>query len=230
MEISLIILLLLFPIIDLSLDKHKLKNKSAEYIKTALILWAVTCFLLFCFYQGALSVKPPFILPAARWKIYFAIFFFIVFIAYMQYVVFSLYKNNEVKTYILENIKKEDDSLADILPSSRNEFLLFTMLVSVSAGICEELIFRWYLYNFIELKTEWIIAVIASSFVFGLWHLYLGWRHVIKTTLVGIFLCGVYLYFESILIAIITHILMDVYSGTIAYHSKKAASDPISGK
>ena len=111
MEITLIALLLLFPIIDLSLDKHKLKNKSAEYIKTALILWAVTSFLLFCFYQGDLSVKPPFILPAAKWKIYLAIFFFMAFIVYMQYVVFSIYKNNEVRTYILENIKKEDDSL-----------------------------------------------------------------------------------------------------------------------
>ena len=79
------------------------------------------------------------------------------------------------------------------------------------------------------LKAIMTPAMIAS-FVFGLWRLYLGWRHVIKTTLVGIFLCGVYLYFESIVIAIITHILMDVYSGTIAYHSKKAASDPISGK
>ena len=230
MEITLITLLLLFPIIDLSLDKHKLKNKSAEYIKIALMLWAVTSFLIFCFYQGALSVKPPLFLPIVDWKIYLAIFFFIAFIIYMQYVVFSIYKNNKVKTYILENIKKEDDSLADILPSSRNEFLLFTMLVSVSAGICEELIFRWYLYNFIELKTDWIIAVIASSFIFGLWHLYLGWRHVIKTTLVGIFLCGIYLYFESIVIAIIAHILIDIYSGTIAYHSNQASSNSISGK
>ena len=61
------------------------------------------------------------------------------------------------------------------------------------------------------------------SFIFGLWHLYLGWKHVIKTALVGAFLCGIYLFFESIVIVIIAHILMDVYSGTIAFYAKKAS-------
>ena len=127
--------------------------------------------------------------------------------------------SKEVRAHILVRLK-EDDSVNEMLPDSRNEFLLF-ILLSVSAGICEELIYRWYLYNFIELQTNWMIAVIVSSFIFGIAHIYLGWRHVFKTSLIGVLLCGTYLFFESITVAIIIHILINVYSGTISYYAKK---------
>ena len=206
------------------------KRKKFEYCKTSAVLWCLTGLVIFFYYQGELSVTHPFILPNTLWKTVFAGTLILLFIIYMIYVMYTIVQSEKIRNDIATSLEHSGDSLNDLMPESRSELFMFTFIVSVTAGVCEELIFRWYLYNFIELKTEWIIAVIVSSFVFGLWHLYLGWRHVIKTTLVGIFLCGVYLYFESIVIAIITHILMDVYSGTIAYHSKKAASDPISGK
>ena len=220
LEFVLLSLLLLFPVADLVLEKYKFKTKSSEYIKTSLMLWAVTGFLLFCFFQGALTVKPPPILPATDWKTYLSVSIFVVCLAYTKYVIFSIKKNENIRLSVLNTLEK-DNSLIDILPQSYKEYLLFTLLVSVSAGICEELIFRWFLYSYIELQSDWVIAVICSSFIFGLWHLYLGWEHVIKTALIGVLLCGIYLYFESIVVAIIAHIFMDVYSGTVSYYTRK---------
>jgi hypothetical protein len=220
LEYLLLSLLLLFPVADLVLEKYKFKTKSSEYIKTSLMLWAVTGFLLFCFFQGALTVKPPPILPPPDWKTYLSVSIFVACFAYTKYVIFSIKKNENIRLSVLNTLEK-DNSLIDILPQSYKEYLLFTLLVSVSAGICEELIFRWFLYSYIEIQSDWVIAVIFSSFVFGLWHLYLGWKHVIKTTLVGVLLCGIYLYFESIVVAIIAHIFMDVYSGTVSYYTRK---------
>lgn len=220
LEFVLLSLLLLFPVADLVLEKYKFKTKSSEYIKTSLMLWAITGFLLFCFFHGALSVKPPLILPVTDWKTYLSISIFVACFAYTKYVIFSIKKNENIRLSVLNTLEK-DNSLIDILPKSHKEYLLFTLLVSVSAGICEELIFRWFLYSYIEIQSNWVIAVICSSFIFGLWHLYLGWEHVIKTALVGVLLCGIYLYFESIVVAIIAHIFMDVYSGTIAYYARK---------
>ena len=64
LEYVLLSLLLLFPVADLVLEKYKFKTKTSEYIKTSLMLWAITGFLLYCFFQGELTVKPPLILPA----------------------------------------------------------------------------------------------------------------------------------------------------------------------
>jgi len=217
LEIALLSILLLFPIVDLVLEKYKFREKSAEYIKTAVMLWLVAGFLAYCFFTGALSIAPPQFLPSAHWKGYLAIFIFATFVAYIKFVVSSIKRDDKVRLQIRKTFEEGGESLAGMLPESRKEVLLFTLLVSVSAGVCEELVFRWYLYSFIEQQASWIAAVFISSFVFGLWHLYLGWKYVIRTAFVGAVLCIVYLYFESILVAMIAHILMDVYSGTIAY-------------
>ena len=120
----------------------------------------------------------------------------------------------------MKSLENQNESIKEMLPESRKEFILFTLLLSVTAGICEELIFRWYLYSFVELQVNWIVGILVSSCVFGFWHLYLGWKHVIKTAFIGIFLCSIYLYFESIFVVIITHILIDVYSGMISYYAR----------
>jgi hypothetical protein len=221
LEIALLSILLLFPIVDLVLEKYKFRNKCAEYIKTSVMLWVVTGFLFFCFLIGALKVNPPQYLPSASWKGYLAIFMFAVFIAYMKYVLSSINKDASVRLQALNAFEEGGEPFVEVLPTSRKEFLFFTLLVSVSAGVCEELIFRWYLYSFIEQHTGWLVAVISSSIIFGLWHIYLGWKHVIKAAVVGGLLCGIYLYFESIVVTILAHIFMNVYTGTVAFFARK---------
>ena len=41
LELALLFLIVLFPIADLFLEKHKFNSKSAEYVKSAAMLWAV---------------------------------------------------------------------------------------------------------------------------------------------------------------------------------------------
>ena len=222
LEIALLSILLLFPIVDLVLEKYKFRNKCAEYIKTSVMLWVVTGFLFFCFLIGALKVNPPHYLPSVSWKSYLAIFIFAVFFAYMKFVLSAIYKDASVRLQVLNAFEEGGESFVEILPTSRKEFLFFTLLVSVSAGVCEELIFRWYLYSFIEQHAGGLVAVFGSSIIFGLWHIYLGKKHVIKTAFVGVLLCGIYLYFESIVVAILAHIFMDVYSGSVAFVARRA--------
>ncbi|WP_444928842.1 CPBP family intramembrane glutamic endopeptidase [Microbulbifer sp. SSSA002] len=222
LEIALLLTLSLFPIADLVLEKYKSQSKSVEYVKISIALWAITGFLIFSFFEGKLSVNAPHIFPASTWKIYLAISIFITFLIYLAYVVSSINSSENIRLQIANGLKDGGDSLLDILPESRKEFLLFSLLVSVSAGVCEELIFRWYLYSFLDLQTHWVLAIFGSSLLFGLWHVYLGWRHVIKTVFLGALFCGIYLFFESIAVAIIAHILSDVYSGAIAFFARNA--------
>ncbi|WP_444914457.1 CPBP family intramembrane glutamic endopeptidase [Microbulbifer sp. TRSA007] len=229
-EIALLSIILVFPLADLLLEKYRLKSKSQEYVKTAVILWVITGFLCYCFFGGELSIQAPDGLPASTWKIYFAISIFITFLAYFVYLIYSINNNEHIRQQVLGQLQNGSNSLVDLLPKSRKELLLFTFLVSVTAGVCEELIFRWYLYSFLEQQTNWIVAILGSSMIFGLWHFYLGWRHVLRTAIIGVVFCGVYLYFESIVVAIIAHIIIDVYSGAIAFYAKSNSHHvPIKG-
>lgn len=223
-EVALLSIILVFPLADLLLDKYRFKSKSQEYVKTAVILWAITGFLCYSFFGGKLSIQAPDGLPVSTWKLYFAISIFIAFLAYFVYLISSINNNEHIRQQVLGQLQNGSNSLVDLLPKSRKELLLFTFLVSVTAGVCEELIFRWYLYSFLEQQTNWIVAILGSSMIFGLWHCYLGWRHVLRTAFIGVAFCGVYLYFESIVVAVIAHIIIDVYSGTIAFYAKNTSN------
>ncbi|MBD58160.1 MULTISPECIES: CPBP family intramembrane glutamic endopeptidase [Pseudoalteromonas] len=221
LEIILLVIFLIFPVIDLVLEKYKSNNKKFEYCKTSAVLWCLTGLVIFFYYQGELSVTHPFILPNTLWKTVFAGTLILLFIIYMIYVMYTIVQSEKIRNDIATSLEHSGDSLNDLMPESRSELFMFTFIVSVTAGVCEELIFRWYLLSVIELHSNWVIAVIGSSMVFGLWHFYLGWKHVIKTALIGLVLCGLYLYFESIFFVILIHILMDVYSGLVAYFARR---------
>ena len=62
-------------------------------------------------------------------------------------------------------------AIAPILPTSALELRLFTAL-SLTAGICEEILFRGYLIWYIGIAG----AVTLSSIVFGIGHIYQGQR------------------------------------------------------
>jgi membrane protease YdiL (CAAX protease family) len=83
--------------------------------------------------------------------------------------------------------------------------------VSVSAGVCEELLFRGLLIA-AGVAAGWplIVVVLAGSVLFGLGHLYQGWLGVLLTTLVGLAMVWVYLPTGSLLVPIVIHALIDL--------------------
>lgn len=103
----------------------------------------------------------------------------------------------------------------DLLPHTPQESRLW-LLLSVSAGICEEIVFRgflpWYLLSlnhFSDLQVSLLTAVILSSLLFGFAHLYQGWKGVLATGLIGAFLAYLYVITGSLILPIILHILVD---------------------
>ncbi|WP_137166974.1 CPBP family intramembrane glutamic endopeptidase [Salinimonas lutimaris] len=145
---------------------------------------------------------------------------------YIGYIVHVIKRTEAVRSYVAHALSQGGEAMHAMLPLSGKDYALFVLVVSVSAGICEELIFRWYLYGVINEHFHWSFALVLSSVAFGLWHAYLGWQHVIKTMLVGALLCGVFLYIESLLVVIVLHILLDVYAGTLAYAVNRYTKAP----
>lgn len=98
--------------------------------------------------------------------------------------------------------------------------------LSVTAGICEELIARGYLMWFIGAWTGPWIAAVLSSALFGLGHAYQGRSGVIKTGAVGLVMALVYLGTGSLLPGMALHALIDLGSGAAMRKIVAAAAPP----
>jgi membrane protease YdiL (CAAX protease family) len=113
-----------------------------------------------------------------------------VAIIYLLLLIRSIQSSEELRAEITNKL----ESYKDILPVSKNEMFIFTLILSVSAGICEELLFRAYLFTLIDNHISIVAAILLSSAVFGLWHIYLGWQEVIRTSVMGAVFCGVFIF------------------------------------
>jgi uncharacterized protein len=100
-----------------------------------------------------------------------------------------------------------------LLPESRRERLWF-VAVSVSAGICEEIVYRGWLLAFLHgtCGLDGSLLIVAAAALFGLGHVYQGVLGVVGTAYVGAVLAGLYVASGSLLLPIILHVLIDVRS------------------
>jgi len=104
-----------------------------------------------------------------------------------------------------------------MLPHTSGELKGFTFL-SITAGICEEIMFRGFVFWYVSVWTGPIIALVLSSVLFGFAHVYLGFSHVIKTSVVGLVFAIIVLASGSLWPAIIIHAVMDMVAGDLALH------------
>jgi hypothetical protein len=77
------------------------------------------------------------------------------------------------------------DAARPLLPQTGRELAAFVIL-AVTAGFCEEFVFRGYLQRqFLALAQRDWIANVLQAIIFGAAHLYQGWRAVIAITAYG---------------------------------------------
>ena len=123
----------------------------------------------------------------------------------------------------LERLSSAFGRTLALLPRTPLEYRLF-LGVSVTAGVCEELLYRGY---FFATTSHWLTlagAAAVSSVVFGLGHAYQGWRGVVKTGAVGLILGAIYIGTGSLLWPAILHATIDIQGGSLAYRVLKPSS------
>jgi len=97
------------------------------------------------------------------------------------------------------------------LPVTKRERLLF-VLVAVSAGICEEIVYRgWLLFKLHSVASlQGTLLLATAAVVFGLIHAYQKITGVIVTTFLGLLFCVLYFKTGSLVAPIALHCLIDV--------------------
>ncbi len=120
-------------------------------------------------------------------------------------------------TIDLHNLEKsKDDAIRLLSPLAPHNYLeaVFFVVLSVSAGLFEEIIFRGYLQRqFIALSRNATAGIVLSGAIFGLAHGYQGGRMMIAIGIFGIFF-GILAYArKSLRPGMMAHALQDSIAG-----------------
>ena len=108
---------------------------------------------------------------------------------------------------------REARVLRELLPVTSRERWLF-VLVSLSAGICEELVFRGFLLRALVLGTGVTpLAVLLSAGAFGVVHAYQQPVGAVRAALLGLLLTAPVLLDASLVTSMLAHAAIDVVSG-----------------
>lgn len=115
---------------------------------------------------------------------------------------------------------------ADILPANWREFAHFGSVVSLTAGICEEIVFRGFIVTYLLVFTEGMayatqITIVVSAFIFGIVHAYQGGMALIKITFLSMLFAWLFIMTKSLIVLIGLHFAIDFCSGLIAMLKKQ---------
>jgi uncharacterized protein len=111
------------------------------------------------------------------------------------------------------NLKRLRALGARLFPRSRLEFALFVVL-SLTAGICEEFLFRGFVMAVLIRAglALWLVVVLSSA-MFGLAHLYQGKGGSLGTGILGTLFAVARITLGSLLPAVVWHSVLDIVAG-----------------
>ena len=90
-----------------------------------------------------------------------------------------------------------------------SKFILYFLLVTISAPLVEELLFRAIFFKRMSRYFSTVISMLVSSFIFGILHIELA---VIGAIMFAIANCILYIKYKNILIPILTHFTNNLIS------------------
>ena len=102
-----------------------------------------------------------------------------------------------------------------------DSFLISLLMVAVLPAICEELMFRGYIFASLENKLNYKKAIIFAGLLFGAYHMNI--TQFFATALLGIIMCYVAYKSRSILPGIIMHFTNNALSVVVMYYPDQVA-------
>jgi uncharacterized protein len=118
-----------------------------------------------------------------------------------------------------KKVKEDTKALSLIMPTSWQDYQHFIFL-AIAAGVCEEIVFRGFLVNYIieafETKSyNYYLALLIPALIFSVSHIYQGVFAVIKIFSLSLLFGAIFLFSKSLLLVIIIHVLVDLISGAV---------------
>jgi membrane protease YdiL (CAAX protease family) len=103
-----------------------------------------------------------------------------------------------------------------LMPRSLVEALAFSAL-AVTASLCEEFLYRGFIFAVLYLVSgSVLLAIVGSSLLFGLAHLYQGPRGLITTFVLGLIFAATRHWIGNLVPVIAAHLVVDLMAGYVA--------------
>jgi membrane protease YdiL (CAAX protease family) len=130
------------------------------------------------------------------------------------------YMQSNITPENFTNIKDKMKDVSHFIPKTKIEFEWFIIL-SISAGICEEIIFRLFLFEFLNETSHLLVAFVLTNIVFAITHIATGKQNLINSFILGLLFSAIYYFTKNIWIAVFLHIAIDINAGILAYRLNK---------
>lgn len=114
-----------------------------------------------------------------------------------------------------EALKEMQHRMGSLFPIGGLEIFTF-ILLSCTAGFCEEVIYRGYLQRQLTalFSTAWI-AIIAQGLIFGASHGYEGWQKMVQIAALGILFGLLAHWRKSLRPGMMAHAVFDIFQGIV---------------
>jgi len=146
------------------------------------------------------------------WRFWTSAALVLLLAAYFVYAVAALARSADARTSVRQQLGR----LTALLPHTPRELSWFGG-VSLTAGFCEEFLFRGYFIWALAPWLGWWGAAALSVLIFAIGHAYQGWNGAVRTGVVGVVFTLLVAMFNSLWPAIAVHALLDLGQGTMAW-------------
>ena len=104
------------------------------------------------------------------------------------------------------------DDVSKLLPETNQERLWFAG-ISITAGVCEEILCRGFMIRYLDgiaLHLHLVWALLVAAAIFGVNHIYQGKLGMLKTAIAGAAFGGLFLFTGNLLFPILLHAAIDM--------------------
>lgn len=182
-------------------------NKIKEYQKTILVFWFLTILVVLNDYlQPTPSLSFQFELSLLN-TVFMSL---VVLLGYVQY------RSSRVNERNVTAFASKSQKVVNYLPKSRQELSWFIM-ISISAGFCEEVLFRMFVYEFTIQHIGVIGSLLFTNVIFAITHIDTGMKNSVGAFILGLVFSLIFYFTQNIWIVVALHILIDFNAGVLGY-------------
>jgi membrane protease YdiL (CAAX protease family) len=186
------------------------------YLSNSLVLWIMAAVVMGIWYWSGRSFSlMGFMLPKPGWVA--PVLAIALGVLYLADILYSL-----LSPEALRKTHETWESGVPFLPERLRELPAY-VLMCISAGFCEEVMYRGFLVTYfidpMDQGFPWLAAVFPAV-LFSMAHFYQGYKAMFKIMLLSALFALIFIFSGSLLYVVIIHFLIDLFGGLLAMYMK----------